>query len=70
MTETGSLLAHLGIPKYKSGLKIFFVLYNEKMYPVHKQSEGGPEIAGYYFFIPEAGVIIAFFGSTIFKYFH
>ena len=40
------------------------------MYPVHKQSEGGPEIACYYFFIPEASVIIAFFESTIFKYFH
>ena len=33
----------------KPDLKTVFSLYDEKMYPVHKRPESGPEIAFYYF---------------------
>ena len=47
MREIGSLLAHLGVPKPRR-LKIFFVLYDVKIYPVHKETLSGAEIAFYF----------------------
>lgn len=46
MKKTGSLLARLGL-KNEPRLKIFSVLYDKKIYLVHKQSESRPEIAFY-----------------------
>ena len=43
MRDTFQLLAHLG-------LKIFFSLFDQKMYPVHKRTEGRLEIVLYCFF--------------------
>ena len=48
--ETDSLLAHLGRSKNDPGLEMFLVLYDEKIYPVHKRTKGGSEIVCYYFF--------------------
>lgn len=39
--------AHVGFLKI---LKIFYVSYDKIMYPVHKRTENGPEIAFYHFF--------------------
>ena len=50
MEKTGSLLAHLGCPKSDPDLKIFLVLFDEKIYTVHKRTVSGSEIAFYYFF--------------------
>ena len=44
MGESGSLLAHLGRSKNKPHLKIFFLLCDEKMYPVHKRTKSVTEI--------------------------
>ena len=40
----------LRFSKNEPGLKIFFVLYREKIYPVHKRTESGPEKVFHYFF--------------------
>ena len=39
MSKTGLLLAHRGVPETSQALKIFFVLYDEKTYPVHRQGQ-------------------------------
>ena len=43
MEETGSLLALLRRSKNEPGLEFFLVLYDEKMYKVHKRTKSGPE---------------------------
>ena len=40
----------LRFSKNEPDLKIFFVLCREKIYPVHKRTESGPEKAFHYFF--------------------
>ena len=49
LREADSLLPHIDIQN-EPGLKIFFSLYDEKLYPVHKRTESRPEIAFYNFF--------------------
>ena len=44
MRETGSLLVHLVVPKPSQAWKYLFSLYDERMLPVHKRTESGPEI--------------------------
>ena len=43
MEETGSLLALLRRSKNEPGLEFFLVLYDVKMYTVHKRTKSGPE---------------------------
>ena len=50
MRETGSHLDHLDLPKTSQVWKYFFSLYDEKMYPVHKQTKSGSKKTFYHSF--------------------
>ena len=69
MRETGSFLARSS--KNQPGLKIFFVLYYEKIYPVQKRIEGRSEIVFPHFFKFQRLILqLLLFECVLFEYFH
>ena len=54
-----------------SSWRFNFVLYDEKMYPVHKRTESGPEIVFHYFFKLQRLVLyLIIFVYTVLEYLH